>query len=307
MNKILKTAFTLIELLVVIAIIGILSGLIVVTMGGVTDKANIAKSQVFSNSLRNALMLDLVSIWGFDTGTTPINSIVAIGDIKDSWGSNNSDSIGGNPMMRGGSDCISGKCVQLDGTGDYLHMNDSDSLDMTSALTIEAWVKPVAFADASLEYIFYKFNSADVSYNLAYGLNFLWSDSRYELRCYTTAGTKNLASRTYLSTGKWLHLVATYDSSLPKTVLYLNGNADNSSTTAITGTILASTGHSLIGWGNPSPYLNGYVDEVRLYKSAVSVSQVQENYYAGLNKLLANNGISQEEYRSRINETAKAQ
>jgi prepilin-type N-terminal cleavage/methylation domain-containing protein len=54
MNELIKKAFTLIELLVVIAIIGILSGLIVVSMGGVTQKANIAKAQVFSNSLKNA-------------------------------------------------------------------------------------------------------------------------------------------------------------------------------------------------------------------------------------------------------------
>ena len=66
MNKLLKTAFTLIELLVVIAIIGILSGLIVVSMSGVTEKANIAKSQVFSNSLRNSLMINTVSQYNFN-------------------------------------------------------------------------------------------------------------------------------------------------------------------------------------------------------------------------------------------------
>jgi prepilin-type N-terminal cleavage/methylation domain-containing protein len=63
MNKLLRQAFTLIELLVVIAIIGILSGLIVVSMSGVTQKANIAKAQVFSNSLRNSLMLIIVGEW----------------------------------------------------------------------------------------------------------------------------------------------------------------------------------------------------------------------------------------------------
>ena len=49
MHKIKQLAFTLIELLVVIAVIGILSGLIVVSMSGVTNKATIAKAQVFSN------------------------------------------------------------------------------------------------------------------------------------------------------------------------------------------------------------------------------------------------------------------
>jgi prepilin-type N-terminal cleavage/methylation domain-containing protein len=77
MNKLFFKAFTLIELLVVIAIIGILSGLIVVTMSGVTAKATIAKGQVFSNSLRNALMLNLAAEYRLD------------GNANDSWGSNN--------------------------------------------------------------------------------------------------------------------------------------------------------------------------------------------------------------------------
>ena len=62
MNRFIKKAFTLIELLVVIAIIGILSGLIVVTMSGVTQKARIAKAQAFSNSLRNALCRRWVAV-----------------------------------------------------------------------------------------------------------------------------------------------------------------------------------------------------------------------------------------------------
>jgi len=66
MHKIFRQAFTLIELLVVIAIIGILSGLIIVSMNGITNSATVAKAQVFSNSLRNALMMNLVSEWKFD-------------------------------------------------------------------------------------------------------------------------------------------------------------------------------------------------------------------------------------------------
>ncbi|MFA5431278.1 MAG: type II secretion system protein [Candidatus Paceibacterota bacterium] len=114
MNKLLKTAFTLIELLVVIAIIGILSGLIVVSMSGVTEKANIAKSQVFSNSLRNSLMINTVSQYNFnDISDAKIGTNPVAADIKDSWGSNNGTSVGGNPIIRGGSDCVTGKCMEF--------------------------------------------------------------------------------------------------------------------------------------------------------------------------------------------------
>jgi prepilin-type N-terminal cleavage/methylation domain-containing protein len=66
MRRINISAFTLIELLVVIAIIGILSALIIVGMSSTTQKATIAKAQVFSNSLRNSLMNNLISEWKFN-------------------------------------------------------------------------------------------------------------------------------------------------------------------------------------------------------------------------------------------------
>jgi len=52
-----KGAFTLIELLVVIAIIGILSGLIVVSMNGATNSANDAKRKANLDAIRKALIV----------------------------------------------------------------------------------------------------------------------------------------------------------------------------------------------------------------------------------------------------------
>jgi len=85
MNKLLKQAFTLIELLVVIAIIGILSGLIVVSMGNMNQKATIAKAQVFSNSLRNSLMANIVSEWKMDEGSGAT--------VNDTWGGLNNSTL----------------------------------------------------------------------------------------------------------------------------------------------------------------------------------------------------------------------
>ena len=53
----LKQAFTLIELLVVIAIIGILAGIIVVSMGGATGSANDARRKADINQLSKVVMV----------------------------------------------------------------------------------------------------------------------------------------------------------------------------------------------------------------------------------------------------------
>jgi prepilin-type N-terminal cleavage/methylation domain-containing protein len=161
MHKLLKQAFTLIELLVVIAIIGILSGLIVVAMGGVTEKASIAKSQVFSNSLRNSLMLNLVSEWKFDGVTTERAATNA--DVIDSWGSVNNGTIPASPAIptiKPESDCVSGSCLSFDG-GDYVSHPTISFADLTP-YTYLTWVKWVATNPSNFVIPFGEANNSNV-------------------------------------------------------------------------------------------------------------------------------------------------
>jgi len=78
MNKLTKQAFTLIELLVVIAIVGILSGLIMISMNGSFTLANDAKRKASINTLKKALMY-----YGVSNGKTyPIqNTLCDIGPV----------------------------------------------------------------------------------------------------------------------------------------------------------------------------------------------------------------------------------
>jgi len=64
--KKVKQSFTLIEILVVIVIIGILSSFIFFTINDSVEKAQITKSKMFAESIRNNLLLNLVSEWKFD-------------------------------------------------------------------------------------------------------------------------------------------------------------------------------------------------------------------------------------------------
>jgi len=42
------------------------------------------------------------------------------------------------------------------------------------------------------------------------------------------------------------------------------------------------------------------MDDVRIYNAAVPASQIQQNYYAGLNWLLVKNQISGKDYGQRL-------
>jgi len=288
MNKLAKQAFTLIELLVVIAIIGIISGLIVVAMGGITTKANIAKAQIFSNSLRNALMLNLLSEWQFN------------GDSSDSWGDNNgtwSGSSGTNTSATYVTDCVSKKCLSFDGYDDAVAVTGNTTLDVKSSFSIEMWIKRIAPSPSFICLLrrdgldTYALYSPANSTNIC--VKFKDSSSGYHLGNYAD-----------VPTGQWNHIVGVYDGRYLK--FYLNGVIKINDDIG-TYTLGAGSGDLIIGRDDPSAgqrYFNGLIDDVRVYNSAVTAFQIKEHYYLGLNSLLTNGGIDKEEYLSRINEMA---
>ena len=300
MNRIIKQAFTLIELLVVIAIIGILSGLIIVSMNGITDKANIAKAQVFSNSLRNSLMLNLIEQYNFnDIADVKIGTVATAADIKDSWGTNNSNSIGATgPIIRGGTDCVTGKCLQFNGpsavgdpqVGDYVQFPNTNYPVGDNPITIEAWV--------------------NIKQNYASTVGILgaaWNDPSQLLIGNLTAAFgmyDNLnAYHTYaydrknLTLNSWYHIAGTYSNSSIR--ICLNGDCE----TWACNPLRVGPGYPIYMGAKTFNYLhfNGLIDDGRIYNAAIPVSQIKENYYAGLNSLLTKGNINTEEYSERIN------
>ena len=283
MNKIIKRAFTLIELLVVIAIIGILSGMIVISMGGVTQKANIAKVQVFSNSLRNSLMSNLVSEWKLDngSGTTAI----------DSWSGGNNGTLNGFVDTTAGygdthtsgwmssSNCILGTCLKFDGIDDYISFSSTIN---TTARTQTGW--------------FYFSQIAATRGNHTYTFSNLYQ--HYANNYLYISGTSDYFNAGITTVG-WYYLALVFSDKANNTgaILYVNGVAKNIAQQTGLHTI---NDVSYIGVPSSVTTLLGYADDIRIYNSVIPTSQIKEQYYAGLNNLLANGQIDKEEYQNRI-------
>ncbi|MDD4531293.1 MAG: hypothetical protein PHH21_01130, partial [Candidatus Pacebacteria bacterium] len=81
--------------------------------------------------------------------------------------------------------------------------------------------------------------------------------------------------------------------------LYINGAVKNINQQSGTHIILSPTSLSA-----PSLSFSGLIDDVRIYNEVVPTSWVEEQYYAGLNRLLSVNSILKEGYFSRISQLA---
>lgn len=283
-----KKAFTLIELLVVIAIIGILSGMIVISMGGSTDKATIAKSQVFFNSLRAGLMSNISAEWKFEegSGTTAL----------DSWWKTANGTITGATYS---TSCVYNGCLAFDGS-DYVTVAHANVPVFTSAMTAMGWVKGASQASASI------IGQFDTNSQRSWAI----LSAADKLRVLLSADGGSVNSKDYVSTtsiafdNKW-HLVGfTYNAGT--LTLYIDG-ATVAATTSVDGTcnsLFDSSANLTIGCnlatGVPERFFTGSMDDTRLFNAQVPTSQIQEQYYAGLNNLLASGEISTDEYAQRI-------
>lgn len=199
----------------------------------------------------------LVAAYSFDEGTGS-----AAGD---SSGNGNTGAITNATWAPAGK---YGRALSFNGTNALVSIPSSASLNLTTGMTLEAWVNP-SVSRSSWGDIVWK---ADALY-------FLEGTSTNGGR--PAAGAKN-ASGTWtdaygpsaLPVNTWTHLAATYDGSFVR--LYVNGV--EVAAAARTGNLLASTQPLFIG-GNTiyGYYFAGMIDDVRVYNRALTQTEIQND------------------------------
>ena len=288
-------SFTLIEILVVIIIVGILASIIIFSTNDSTEKRKRLEVLTFSEGAKGKNLDSLVAEWSFE-GPTIAGSAATNADVKDSWGHNDGIVYGG-PIIKGGEDCVTGKCLQFDGVDDYINMGQgaSDSLKILGSQTIEYWGYPTDFAQRRNPIAKAYGGEGTIVQETGGYFNYYYGTAGGNTTPYQALSS----SAVRIKANEWVHVVIVrdLDPAVKKIIWYINGKQVNSATTIYTSAV-ASTLSFYIAKGYCSNFI-GKMDQVRIYKKAITTSEIKQNYIAGLDSLYSNNVISKEEYNQR--------
>jgi len=177
-------------------------------------------------------------------------------------------------------DCKSGACLEFDGVDDYVNVSRSQSLNFSAGdFSLEAWIKPFSIPSGGA------FGGGLILHEKAPDSTGWFFGFDYEkLKLYTkeesATSYARVPSPTAVTQNEWNHVVAIRDGETIE--LYINGKLEGSATGLTIRNVRSANLEIGSTYGNVgSNYFNGSIDEVKIYKRALTAAEIKANYQAG--------------------------
>lgn len=269
-----RRAFTLIELLVVISVIGLLSSVVFSSLNTAREKARIAGARQFVAQTEHVSGDYAVGIWDFDecSGSS----------VKDRSGNGNTGTLNGTGLPSWLGDTPDGKGCSLSFNGansQYVNAGSAPSLDITSTVTLVAWVKLSSYASGG--------SNTDRQ-------GVIIKPGNYYMTVNSTTGTLDIylygalpvhtPSLSAIPLNKWTMVAVSYDGSAVK--WFIDGKLDKS--IAVSGAMaidprpLQFGGET--GFGR---FINGQIAYPRVFAKGLMASEIGAMYAADSNRYVA--------------------
>ena len=206
-----------------------------------------------------------------DPRCAPMDGIVswwhADNDYDDAVGTNDGDTGGAVAFGSG----VDNEAFSFNGTlGSFVNVNNSASLQMSNAITLEAWVNPTVFGGRIFDKITpFGFDGFLLDFNGAW-VRFIM-------------GGDVLHSANQLPAGMFTHVAVTFDGATRAMAVYINGALESSSTAAASSVPVNSLPLRIGADNSGGSLLTGSVDEPKIFNRAVSAAEVQTLFWQGTN------------------------
>lgn len=211
---------------------------------------------------------DLQGYWRFEenTGTS----------IADSSGNSRTATLTNGPTFSTDTPLVNKYSILFDGSNDYLDIGSMSALASASSFSVSFWFKNNGNSSGNAFGGWGSSSHNNIGCNPNYSANTFY----FVVRAGSAVGALAVSSlTTYAPSNTWNHFVCTFDGGDRK--IFINGTQRASDTGVAPSTTSSSAGDNVAIGLRETYYAKGRIDEVALYSSALSQSEVTDIYNSG--------------------------
>jgi O-glycosyl hydrolase len=223
-------------------------------------------------------------VWSFSTMPAP--ALAHRYSFSETSGSTTADSVGG-PAWTGAlpnsGSFSSGQLTLSSNASQYVNLPAGIVSGLTD-FTVEVWVKLNSTANWTRIFDFGRNTTTNMFLTPLNGSN---SRVRFAITTTGSGGEQRIDGTSGLSVGPWHHVVVTLKTN--RGVLYVDGvPVGTNGSMTLKPSSLGNTANNYLGKSQYSdPYLNGALDEFRIYNVALSPAEIAATFSMGPNQLLS--------------------